>query len=242
MYRGGGGDDRSKYGDNERIKYVPVPVEVEKIVKVPKTEIVWRTREVKRFEKVYKDRVIEVPKVKIVEEVVEVPEYVDDVKYIPRKKVIDLEYEVVTYVPKTEVEVRELAVEVPGSVIEVKVDEEITREETVTHYNDTVTPVIVAQTFTPLVTETSEKVMKVPLKKFVPCIIPLEIFVPVAVDRQLISGTRETTLNAISADLLPNRQYNTQVKQLNPNVHDQQLASLYRRDQDGSVSFLQTVN
>ncbi|EZG45752.1 inner membrane complex protein [Gregarina niphandrodes] len=217
----------------ETIKYVTVPVEKEVIVKVPKTEYVDRIVEVPKVQYQMVEKVVEVPKVNFVEKLVEKVQYVDKVKPIPRVKTIEVPVETVTYVNKVDVQVVEKEVEVPGQIIEVPKRVEVVNEKIVHKYIDNEVPTVVAQTYRPNVEESQEHVQTAKLKKYVPYLIPVQVYVPVAVDRDLVPG--EQTENMKQVDI-PAPQLNAQIKNLNPNLSEEELLKLYKRNPDGSVA------
>lgn len=226
----------SAYQPEETIKYVQVPVDKEVIVKVPKRQYVDRIREVPKIEYVFTDKVVEIPRLNVVEKLVEIPEYVERIKHVPVTKVVEVPHDVITYVPKVEVKVIEKEVQVPGEVIQVRKRTEILEKKIINKYIDSELPTIVAQTYRPHVVESQQHIQTVKLKKYVPYLVPVQVPCPVAVSRELTAGGTTDEQRPLK---LPAAHYNARLKAANPNLTDEELSNVYKRNDDGSIAFLE---
>lgn len=141
----------------------------------------------------------------------------------------------VQFVPKVEIQVVEKEVEVPGKIIEVKKHVEILNHRTVDQHIDEEVPVVVSQTLQPHILESTTHHQAVKLKKYIPYAVPVEVFVPVAVERDIIPGDKRDETRQVK---IPSGQFNGQLRSLNPNLPEENLSNLYQRNQDGSIPML----
>eukprot|EP01056_Protomagalhaensia_sp_Gyna25_P005244 Protomagalhaensia_sp_Gyna_25__5243@NODE_63_length_5749_cov_361_425919_g46_i0_p4_GENE_NODE_63_length_5749_cov_361_425919_g46_i0NODE_63_length_5749_cov_361_425919_g46_i0_p4_ORF_typecomplete_len219_score38_64IMCp/PF12314_8/0_72IMCp/PF12314_8/1_8e04_NODE_63_length_5749_cov_361_425919_g46_i015312187 len=168
----------------------------------------------------------------VVEKIIQQPTYVEKIVEVPVIKYVDVHREVIQYVPKVEVKVVEQEVPVPGPIIEVPrtVIKEV--EKTVFEYTDTERQTTVACTVRPHVEESAKHKKVVRVKKYVPCIHPVDVYIPVPVRRELIPGE---TLEKTRIVQMPPSQFNAQVKTANPGLAEEHLTSLYQKYPDGAI-------
>eukprot|EP01054_Gregarina_sp_Poly1_P006072 Gregarina_sp_Poly_1__6071@NODE_3202_length_1277_cov_887_355372_g2033_i0_p3_GENE_NODE_3202_length_1277_cov_887_355372_g2033_i0NODE_3202_length_1277_cov_887_355372_g2033_i0_p3_ORF_typecomplete_len108_score15_29_NODE_3202_length_1277_cov_887_355372_g2033_i0545868 len=84
----------------------------------------------------------------------------------------------------------------------------------------------------PTVQASKEHKKVVRVKKYVPYMVPVEVYIPVPVNRDLIVGDCKETTRSVQ---MPPSQFNAQVKAANPGLSEEHLASLYQRFADGSI-------
>eukprot|EP01053_Blabericola_migrator_P012484 Blabericola_migrator_1__12483@NODE_78_length_15130_cov_126_174401_g70_i0_p8_GENE_NODE_78_length_15130_cov_126_174401_g70_i0NODE_78_length_15130_cov_126_174401_g70_i0_p8_ORF_typecomplete_len229_score37_40IMCp/PF12314_8/1_8e04_NODE_78_length_15130_cov_126_174401_g70_i01437115057 len=168
----------------------------------------------------------------VVEKVVQQPTYVEKIVEVPVIKYVDVAREVIQYVPKVEVKVVEQEVPVPGPILEVPktVIKEI--EKKVYEYEDKEQYTTVACTIQPHVQASHSHKKVIRVKKYVPVMYPVEVYIPVPVSRELIMGGVRESTRVVE---MPNSQYNAQVKAANPGLSEEHISGLYRKYADGGV-------
>lgn len=122
--------------------------------------------------------------------------------------------------------------EVQGKIIEVKRPYEVVTEKIVNKYIDEEAPTVVSQTFKPHVVESDQHQQVVKVKKYIPYTVPVEVYVPVPVERNLIPGEKTEETRPVQ---MPPSQFNAQLRATNPDLPEEHLAPLYQRYADRSI-------
>eukprot|EP00914_Ancora_sagittata_P013728 GHVO01026984.1.p1 GENE.GHVO01026984.1~~GHVO01026984.1.p1 ORF type:complete len:297 (+),score=60.94 GHVO01026984.1:48-893(+) len=219
----------------DTIKYIDVPVIEEVIRHVPRREVVEVEKRVPKIEYQWVERVVEVPQIQFVEKTVEVPQIQEVIKHVAVKQTVDILKEVVKYVPKVEVKIIEQTVEVPGEVIEVPKLTLVENKVVVPRYVDKEIPTVVAQRLLPIISESNEEFIDVQLKQYEPFMVPVDVYIPRAVERSLIATSKKDTHNVVS---VPPAQYNSLTRSLNSGLSDRDLEGIFIKAVDGSVPVL----
>eukprot|EP00914_Ancora_sagittata_P020523 GHVO01040497.1.p1 GENE.GHVO01040497.1~~GHVO01040497.1.p1 ORF type:complete len:454 (+),score=46.44 GHVO01040497.1:114-1475(+) len=173
----------------DSVRRVEVPVMEEKIVHVPRKEqvIVETRRPVYQVEWV--EKIVEVPTIEYITKEIEVPIIQDVIKHVSVKQIVDVAKEIVRYVPKIETVIIEKEVPIPGEFIEVPKPFLVENKIVVPRFTEVEQPVVVAQSLFPIIHESDPKtnpndpVIEVEVHEFVPKIVPLDVYIPMAVMR-----------------------------------------------------------
>lgn len=196
--------------------YVEVPVveEVTKTVNVRKII----EKHVPKIETTEVTRTIDIPKLKIVEKTVEVPRVREVVKTVPVKRVVEVEHERVNHVTKVETKTIEKEVEVMGEIIEVPKPFLIENRVVAPRFVDQPVPTVVTQTLIPRFVESDEYVIQVRLREYEPEVIPVDIFLPKPIDRNIVV-TGNVTRDHVPVHV-PLAQYNSLIAAMNNRTDD----------------------
>lgn len=215
-----------------RVRIEPVDVVIDKIVQEPVYRKEIKKVPVPRHNIITQDRVISKPVIKKVPVEVPQPHYQKKEVEIPRIKYVDVPVHQEYKVPRIEVKVVHEEVQVPGSIYHVP--KPVTRElkETVFRFVDNEVPVNTGAFVQPSVDESTDYKQVEKVKKYVPKMVPIEIYLPVPVQRKLRLAE---SCEELRGKTLPAAQFNAQIKALNPNIPEEHLMNLYQRLPDGSI-------
>lgn len=150
------------------------------VTTIPKRETVEVEKRFERLKTEYLNRVVEVPAVRTVTKVVEVPTVQEVVKTVTRKEVVPVPTEVIKYVTRIETRVKEEEKRVRGETIEVPKIIDVIKEVIVPRYHDTNVPTVVAQTVVPVVTDEGGE-EQVETVTYEPYLVPVDIYIPLPV-------------------------------------------------------------
>eukprot|EP01054_Gregarina_sp_Poly1_P004512 Gregarina_sp_Poly_1__4511@NODE_2423_length_2152_cov_115_596163_g1540_i0_p2_GENE_NODE_2423_length_2152_cov_115_596163_g1540_i0NODE_2423_length_2152_cov_115_596163_g1540_i0_p2_ORF_typecomplete_len241_score44_99_NODE_2423_length_2152_cov_115_596163_g1540_i096818 len=219
----------------EKTTFVEVEFIKEKIIEKPVYEKYVKDVFVKKINLVKQDTVVERQIPNFYEKQIEVPELVQKRVPVPRKLYKQVPIEQMYKVPRIETKIVHEEVQVPGAIFEVA--KPVIREvkQTVYNYIDKETPTTVGISVNPIVEENKDKKMIQKAKKYTPYVVPVEMLIPVPVNRPVdYVGSHEEQR---PTDMTP-AQFNAQVKAQNPGLSDEHLMSLYQRNADGSVPMM----
>ena len=222
--------DQTTQSNKEIVQQIPVfipRVEVHEIVKeVPKIDIEWI------------EKCVEVPQIQYVDKIEEVPQ----IQYIPRQvpkiEIVEVPKEIVKYVPRIETKNVQQIVEVPsGEKINVPQLYPVPTEFIVPKFIDKRVPVILAQTITPEITETSD-IVEVEVNRYVPEIVYVDVYVPKPVNIPIkdtgIVNQKENQVNVEQALL--------EKMTIDLNPHLQQLENYNRNQTENFQKLIQESN
>eukprot|EP01071_Lankesteria_metandrocarpae_P002445 Lankesteria_metandrocarpae@DN2334_c0_g1_i1.p1 len=186
------------------MRIIEVPVIQEQIKYVPKKEVREILKEVKRREVRYIERVVHVPRTQIVETIEEVPEFQEVVRYVPRRQIVDVPREVIRHVPRIEIRSIEkekfVSRDMPRrSPRPYLVDKRVV----IPHFVDKEVPTIVSQKVIPVVIANSElDTVEVEVDSFEPVLVPIDVHVPKAVPVEFLDSSvlKEETRRAEHID------------------------------------------
>eukprot|EP00915_Cephaloidophora_sp_WS-2016_P005705 GHVH01007564.1.p1 GENE.GHVH01007564.1~~GHVH01007564.1.p1 ORF type:complete len:179 (-),score=26.53 GHVH01007564.1:288-824(-) len=150
------------------VSYKEVEVVEEKIIEVPRKEIVTTTRIVPKISTEIRETVVEIPRIEVVQKDVEVIRVEEVVRQIERIERVEVPRETIRYVPKIEVRQVEKEVEVQGDLIEVPKEVEILNHVVVRKYNDHDEDVVVAQKMIPILNQKAEETFEVKAREYIP--------------------------------------------------------------------------
>ncbi|KAH0484239.1 MAG: uncharacterized protein KVP18_003476 [Porospora cf. gigantea A] len=196
------------------VKYVDVPKYEQRVIHVPKVEVVEVEKRVPRIETRVEERVVEVPQVEYVERIVEVPQVEVQVRRVPKVQVVDVPRQVIREVPRIHTEIVEKRVDVPGEIIDVPKPYEVQNFVSYPEFTDHEVPVIVKETVVPKVVQGNHSV-NLRVREWVPN--PVEVEIPFAklVDPVCrAAGVREETHRTT----VTTAHYNAILKLLNPHI------------------------
>jgi len=212
-------------------KYVEVPVYEEKVIEVPRKEIVTTQKIVPKITTEVREILVEVPRVEVVQkdvDVVHVEEYITEV---PRIQRIEVPKEKIKYVPKIEVRKIEKEVEVDGELVEVPREVEVVNHIVVANYDDVKQDTVVAQKMIPILDENEKEQMQVTAIHYEPEVVPVDVYVPKPVFRTVIPGAREERYEEV---VVPPAHFNALVRMANEYLPDEALGDVLKRNPDGS--------
>lgn len=222
-----------------RSQIIEVPTIEEVLKYVSKREFVEVEKRVPKVEFKYVERVVEVPQIRIVDQEEEVIEYREVPKYVSVVDVVRVPQEVVRYVPKIETRTVEKVVEVHNQVIEVKRPYVVDREEPYPVYKDREVSCVVAQKLIPVVSESPDEFLDVEVTKYVPEVIPVDVYVPRPIQVPLVPYKK--TNDSHRPVEVPVPQFNTLLINLNAHMnHNSRLINdlPFQKSSDGSVPLL----
>jgi len=220
---------------------IEVPVIEERIRYVPKREVVEIEKKVAKYEYKYIEKVVEVPQVRYVDKFEEYDVVQEVVKKVPKKEFVNVPREYVRYVPKIETRVVEKFVEVLSrdKIIEVPKPYVVDQEAPYPVYRDKEMVCVVAQKMIPVVRESTVEVLDIEVSKYVPQVIPVDVYIPFGVQVPLIpvkkSEDRQFRVQ------VPVPQYNTLLVNLNSHFGgDVRLVSElpFQKGADGNIPLL----
>lgn len=163
-------------------------------------------------------------------------------RYVSQQEYVSTPPEVIKFVPKVQVRQIEKIVEVPrigGQVVQVSKPYIVEKEEPFYRYMDEEVECVVAQKMIPVVEASDEHTLEVEVNRYVPEIIPVDVYVPRPVSVPLIP-VRKTPDEATRVNI-PGPQYNTLLLNLNPHcAKDVRLAQdlPFKKNDDGTVPTL----
>lgn len=221
---------------NDYVRYVEVPTVEEVEVNVPKVSVVNVQKRVPVYEIEYQDKIVEVPQIVYIDNPVEVPVVQNKVREVAVKQIKEIPKEVIKKVPKIEYKTIEKIVRVPGERIEVPKIYNVEKTNIVKQYKDTEVPVVVAKTMQPLVS-VSNKTVSVPVVRYEPEIVHVDIRVPKPVKTSLIQAGVSEHVPRQTVQV-PAAQYNTLLKLLNTNLSAEDQQQLPYMVENGSIPFL----
>lgn len=223
-------------------KIVEIP-QIEEVVKyVKKVQYVEKEKYVPKIIKEYVERIVEVPEVQIIETTEEVEEIHEVISYVPKHEVVDVPREIIKYVPVVETVIVEKVVQVArkdGKVIEVPQPYLVEKQEKVPVYHDSEVACVVAQKLIPVLTPAPDVELVVELTRYVPQIVPVDVYVPRPVQVPILPVARSDD-QVFRVDI-PDPQYNTLLMNLNPHcMSDPNMAGdlPYKKNADNTVSAL----
>eukprot|EP01056_Protomagalhaensia_sp_Gyna25_P005248 Protomagalhaensia_sp_Gyna_25__5247@NODE_63_length_5749_cov_361_425919_g46_i0_p2_GENE_NODE_63_length_5749_cov_361_425919_g46_i0NODE_63_length_5749_cov_361_425919_g46_i0_p2_ORF_typecomplete_len337_score72_96GET2/PF08690_10/0_097_NODE_63_length_5749_cov_361_425919_g46_i03811391 len=225
-------DDLTTSAELPRTRFEYVDVIQDKIEEVPHYVKEIRKVPVIKHNIIPQDKYVNRPVInKIRQEVVQ-PQYVQKQVDIPQVRYVDIPVQQEVKVPRIEVKVVHEEVNVPGAIYHVPKPVVKEVHQTVFSYTDNEVPVHTKSTVQPDVAESTEYKQKVKAKKFVPQLIPVEFFLPVPIYRKmrLASTSEETRATTMSAG-----EFNAFLKELNPNIPEEHMMSVFQRNPDGSI-------
>eukprot|EP00915_Cephaloidophora_sp_WS-2016_P005704 GHVH01007563.1.p1 GENE.GHVH01007563.1~~GHVH01007563.1.p1 ORF type:complete len:242 (-),score=30.92 GHVH01007563.1:62-787(-) len=213
------------------VSYKEVEVVEEKIIEVPRKEIVTTTRIVPKISTEIRETVVEIPRIEVVQKDVEVIRVEEVVRQIERIERVEVPRETIRYVPKIEVRQVEKEVEVQGDLIEVPKEVEILNHVVVRKYNDHDEDVVVAQKMIPILNQKAEETFEVKAREYIPKIVSVDVFVPKPVYRCPALGQKEERYEGV---VIPPAHYNALVVASNQGLPDEALQTLLDLNADGS--------
>lgn len=222
-----------------RSQIIEIPTIEEVVTYLTKKEYVEVEKRVPKVEVHYVQKTVEVPQIHIVDQLEEVPEYREVVKYMPLVEVVKVPQEVVRYVPKIEIKRVERCVEVPGKPIEVKRPYIVERPEPYPVYKDKEVNCVVAQKLIPVVSESPDDHLDVEVVKYVPILIPVDVYVPRPIEVPLVPYKKSRDTHR-KVDV-PVPQYNTLLINLNSHMSkDSNLINElpFQKSSDGAIPLL----
>jgi len=213
----------------------------ESIRYVPKREVVEVEKKVTKYEVSYIDKIVEVPQVRIVDKYEEYEVVEEVVTHVPKTEFVDVPREFIRYVPKIETRLVEKVVEVfsRDQIIEIRKPYIVDQEAPYPVYKDKDVVCVVAQKMIPVVRESTVEVLDVEVCKYVPQVIPVDVYIPLPVQVPLIpvkkSEDRQFRVQ------VPVPQYNTLLVNINSHFGgDARLVSElpFQRGEDGNIPLL----
>jgi len=185
-----------------RVSYIEVPVvEVVETIK-PVVQFVENIVQQKKYEMQYIEKVVEVP----YPVYVEIPEYydveVEQPVYVTKIVQQERAFDVVKEVKKVVKVPVEQVVEVPVRV-EVPVPVEEIVEVPYTTFKDTPWPVVVAQKLVPVLVNECAEETEVEVKQYVPYIVPVDVYVPRAVQLPYIMSQARVQEHVVTGIPVP---------------------------------------
>jgi len=220
---------------------IEVPV-VEDVVRyVPKIQVVEVEHKVPKYEYQLVDKIVEVPYKRIVDVFEEVEEIKEVVKYVPRIKEVPVPREVIRYVPKVETKYIEKIVEVISrtQIIEIRKPYIVEQKVRRAVYLDKEVACVVAQKVVPVIRESTHENLDVEVCKYIPTVIPVDVYVPVAVQVPLIPVKKDVDETARVE--VPAAHYNSLLIGLNQHFGDdvELIQALpYIKSNDGTIPLL----
>jgi len=202
----------------EEIKYVEVPVIQEIIKEIPKKEIVEVERRVPVIDYQYVDKIVEVPQIHYVDKIVEVPQIREVVRRVPIIEMVEVPKKVIRHVPRIETKVVEKIVEVPGEIIEVPRIYQVENKIVVPTYRKKEVPTVVSQKLIPTIYESETDILEVTVNEYVPKMVPVDVFVPKPISRQLVAESITESHNLVDVTA---SQWNALVFNANPHIRDE---------------------
>lgn len=222
-----------------RSTYVEVPVARAVERPVPKKEVIELEKRIP-YEIVEKPVPPPQPQIKVIDKYQEVDEIEEVVKYVPRKQIVEVPKEVISYVPKVETRVVEKQVQIPGREQRmVEVPYTVEKTVVVPTFKDVNVPCVVGQRLVPSVEECDD-IVEVDVKKYVPYMVPVDVYVPRPVHLPIIWTGKEPTEEQ-TAVLVPPAQYNSLLMSLNPQMTSDPTLSGFIpsiKDPDGTIPLL----
>jgi len=220
---------------------IEVPVIEETIRYVPKREVVEVEKKVPKYEITYVEKVVEVPQIRIVDKIEEYEVIQEVVKQVYKKELVNVPREFIRYVPKVEMTYVEKVVEVISrdQIIEIHKPYIVDEEVHYPVYKDKDVVCVVAQKMIPVVRESTSEVLDIEVCRYVPQVIPVDVYVPLPVQVPLIpvkkSEDRQFRVQ------VPAPQYNTLLVNLNSHFGgDARLVSElpFQKGEDGNIPLL----
>eukprot|EP00923_Selenidium_pygospionis_P033321 GHVN01058582.1.p1 GENE.GHVN01058582.1~~GHVN01058582.1.p1 ORF type:complete len:245 (+),score=40.37 GHVN01058582.1:875-1609(+) len=171
----------------------------------------------------------------------QVEQYHEVVKHVSVKQYVDKHVEHITYVPVIEVKSVEKEVQIPprdGRVIEVPKPYTVEEREYVPVFKDNVVPCIVSQKLVPLIEQSGEEI-EVEARKYVPYLVPIDVYVPRPVEVPLIPLNHRLPSEHIPVQVSA-AQYNTLLYNINPQLRGEMLEEYLptMRALDGTVPLM----
>jgi len=197
-----------------RTSYVEVPVVEELVVQNRVVQTVEVPEYVKRQTVQYVEKIVEIPHVRYDEVYQEYDEVVEQIKYVPKAVVQQRPVEVIKQVRKEVVVPREQVVEVAGPRVEVPVPQMVDVPVPHTTFKDTPWPVVVAQKLVPILINDCVEETEVEVKQYVPYIVPVDVYVPRAVQLPYVMGAAKIEEHVVTG--IPVAHWNGLVHRLNP--------------------------
>jgi len=220
---------------------IEVPIIEETIKHVRKIEVVEVEKKVPKYEIEYIERIVEVPRVKIVEKYEEYEVIQEVTKYVPKKEFVNVPREVVRYTPKIETTYIEKVVEVLSrdQIIEIRKPYTVDQHVPYPVYKDKEVGCVVAQKMMPVVRESKVELLDVEVCKFVPQVIPVDVYIPRPVQVPLIPVKKSDDVQ--SRVEVPAPQFNTLLVNLNSHLSGEEKLIIdlpFRKGGDGNVPML----
>lgn len=128
-------------------------------------------------------------------------------------------------------------VEVPGKVIRVPKPHTVDRKIIVPRFLNEELPMVVNQLIEPIIYESAEDYAAVTLKDYQPYLVPIDVYLPVPVEREFIPVKQSHSHRTV--DVSPS-QYNALVKTANLGATDKEIHGLLVKQIDGCIPMLNT--
>jgi len=220
---------------------IEVPVIEETVRHVRKIEVVEVEKKVPKYEIEYVERVVEIPQIKIVEQYEEYEVVQEVAKYVPKKEFVSVPREVIRYEPKIETTFVEKIVEVLSRDQIIEIRKPYTVDQAVPYpvYKDREVSCVVAQKMIPVVRESTVELLDVEVCKFVPQVIPVDVYIPRPVQVPLIPVKKSDDIH--SRVEVPAPQFNTLLVNLNSHLscEERLIVDLpFRLGGDGNIPML----
>eukprot|EP01053_Blabericola_migrator_P002818 Blabericola_migrator_1__2817@NODE_1805_length_3768_cov_171_635774_g1162_i0_p2_GENE_NODE_1805_length_3768_cov_171_635774_g1162_i0NODE_1805_length_3768_cov_171_635774_g1162_i0_p2_ORF_typecomplete_len303_score59_65_NODE_1805_length_3768_cov_171_635774_g1162_i010711979 len=206
-------------------KYVEKTVIQKEIVNVP----------VVKHNFIPQDKIVNRPVFNVVQKTIEQPHIVHKHVEVPNIRYVDIPKYHDIVIPRMEVKVVHEEIQIPGEIFHVAKPVVKEVEQKVTQYMDTPAPFVADTKVMPEIVESSQYKQVHKTKRYIPKVYPLEVHLPVPVYRDMVmtGSTSEEVPRVLSP-----AEFNSMLKQKNPNVPDEHLLNLYQRNPDGSIPTL----
>eukprot|EP01055_Gregarina_sp_Pseudo9_P000149 Gregarina_sp_Pseudo_9__148@NODE_10_length_6589_cov_58_586107_g8_i0_p1_GENE_NODE_10_length_6589_cov_58_586107_g8_i0NODE_10_length_6589_cov_58_586107_g8_i0_p1_ORF_typecomplete_len714_score147_69IMCp/PF12314_8/7_9IMCp/PF12314_8/7_2e09IMCp/PF12314_8/0_75_NODE_10_length_6589_cov_58_586107_g8_i01372278 len=229
----GPGETLEVLPDGTRVRYVETPVIEERIIEVPRKEVVEVEKRVPKQVVKEVEKIVEVPEIQYVERTVEVEKVEEVLRHVPRKEYIDVRVEKIKEVKVPQTKIVEKIVEVPN-IIERPKTYMVEQKVSVPRYVNRETQTVVAQKLRPVVKE--GKKQKVPAKKFEPVLYAVDVPIPKPVKCGFLPlGKVDEWHTTVE---IPAPQYNSLLKTMNRNIEATAIEDLFVRTAGGMIPLL----
>lgn len=219
--------------DGTRVRYVETPVIEERIIEVPRKEVVEIEKRVPKQIIKEVEKIVEVPEIQYVERPVEVEKVEEVVRQVPRKEYIDVRVDKIKEVKVPQTKIVEKVVEVPN-IIERPKPYTVEQKVSIPRYINRETQTVVAQKLRPIVKE--GKKQKVPAKKFEPVLYAVDVPIPKPVKCGFLPlGKVDEWHNTVE---IPAPQYNSLLQTMNRNIEANAIEDLFVRTAGGMIPLL----
>eukprot|EP01054_Gregarina_sp_Poly1_P001549 Gregarina_sp_Poly_1__1548@NODE_1391_length_4229_cov_517_587218_g892_i1_p1_GENE_NODE_1391_length_4229_cov_517_587218_g892_i1NODE_1391_length_4229_cov_517_587218_g892_i1_p1_ORF_typecomplete_len653_score87_00IMCp/PF12314_8/1_2IMCp/PF12314_8/4_2e06IMCp/PF12314_8/0_33_NODE_1391_length_4229_cov_517_587218_g892_i120724030 len=219
--------------DGTRVRYVETPVYEERIIEVPRKEIVEVEKRVPKQIVKEVEKIVEVPDIQYVERSVEVEKIEEVIRHVPRKEYVDVRVEKIKEVKVPQTKVVEKIIEVPNIIERPKIYT-VEQKVPVARYVNRETQTVVAQKLRPIVKE--GKKQKVPAKKFEPVLYAVDVPIPKPVKCGFLPlGKVDEWHNTVE---IPAPQYNSLLQTMNRSIEPQAIEDLFVRTAGGMIPLL----
>jgi len=180
------------------------------------------------------EKIVTVPEIKYVDVVHEVDQVVEEVRYVNKRVEQQRYIDVPRHVPKVVVVPKEKIVQV-AKTVQVPKPYVVDVPVPYTTFKDTPWPVVVAQKLIPVLVNECVDEAEVEVKNYVPYIVPIDVYVPRAVQLPYIMGQSQIQAHVVTG--VPVSHWNGLVHRLNPQMIQDAILQPYApllRETDGS--------